>query len=69
MAFRQIDARGIWWGDSKALDRFAAAYALDCGGCDATWHRVYGWTTEALEEAKARAFGNMAPAIADSLEA
>lgn len=66
MAFRTIDARGIWRGDPEALDVFARAYGLDCGGDDATWHRVYGWTPAALEQAKARAFPNMRPDPADS---
>lgn len=67
MQFRQIDARGIWWGESKSLDTFANAYAIDCGACDDTWHRVYGWTQAALDEAKLRAFGPMLSDPADSL--
>ena len=65
--FRRIDARGIWTGDSTALDTFARCFAFDCGGDDATFHRVYGWTPAALEQAKLRAFGPMLPSIADSM--
>lgn len=67
MAFRTVDSRGIWQGDDKALDRFALAYAFDCGGSDDLWHRVYGWTPEALAQAKSRAFGAMLPDPADTI--
>ena len=55
-SFRQIDARGIWAGDAKALDVFALAFAFDCGGDTETWHSVYGWTPAALEQALDRTF-------------
>lgn len=49
--FRQIDARGIWAGERDALRRFHKAFYQDCQGNRETWHRVYGWTSEALKKA------------------
>lgn len=48
---RQIDARGIWRGESKALDCLGLAWAIDCGACDERFRRVYGWTQAALDQA------------------
>lgn len=64
---RRLDARGIWKGNDRALDQFAYTYAVDCGGDNATFQRVYGWTEDALERAKDRAFANLGPSTVDSL--
>ena len=63
MGYRQIDARGIWRGESKALEGFAKAFAFDCGGDVATFQKAYGWRTETIEQAIERAFGCMSPGM------
>lgn len=65
MAYRQIDARGIWHGDDKALEGFARAFAFDCGGDIATFQRVYGWRTVTIEQAIERAFGAQYQGMSD----
>lgn len=69
MAYRTIDARGIWQGETKALDGFIGAWGIDCNGNDDTFRRVYGWTDEAMQAAKERAMGPSGPSLADTLEA
>lgn len=53
---RKIDACGIWCGNQSALDEFAQVWAIDCGACDDTFRRIYGWNADCLEDAKQRAF-------------
>lgn len=53
---RQIDARGIWAREAKAIEQFARAFAFDCSGCDDIFRRAYGWTPAALKQAKEIAF-------------
>jgi hypothetical protein len=48
---RQIDARGIWQGKARALDQFAQAWAIDCGACDETFRRIYGWNQDCIDKA------------------
>lgn len=63
MTCRQIDARGIWRGESKALAGFAKAFAFDYGGDVGTFQKAYGWRIEAVEQAIERAFGCMSPGM------
>ena len=48
---RQIDARGAWRGEARALDCVAMAWAIDCNGDDEIFKRIYGWTQESLDRA------------------
>lgn len=55
-SYRRLDARGIWAREAKALAVFTRAFAFDCGGCDDIFRRVYGWSPEALDQAKGLTF-------------
>ena len=57
MTYRKIDARGIWRGEREALAGFARCFAQDCGSDREIFHRVYGWTPEALDAAIANSAG------------
>ncbi len=51
MTYRQIDARGIWAGDSAALKVFRKAFECDCNGNFSLFLQIYGWKREALDAA------------------
>lgn len=53
MKFRDINAEGVWKCEYAALKVFAKAFTVDCDGSDETFHRIYGWTDKALQNAKA----------------
>jgi len=57
MAHRQIDARGIWAGDSAALKGFRKAFEHDCEGDESLFLSVYGWKREALVDALRKSEG------------
>lgn len=64
MTYRQIDARGIWAGDSAALQTFRKAFEHDCESDESLFLSVYGWKQEALADAlrksNAKPFGYLA---------
>lgn len=68
MAYRQIDTVGFWKGDPRAIERFAKTFAFDCGGCELTFQRVYGWKMDSIERAIEIAFPGYGPSLADNLE-
>ena len=68
MAYRQIDMVGFWKGDPRAIDRFAKAFSFDCGGCELTFQRVYGWKMDSIERAIGIAFPGSGSSLADNLE-
>lgn len=51
MAYRQIDIRGIFRGNARALDTLHKAWGIDCSGQDDIFLRVYGWQQSSLDRA------------------
>jgi len=49
--YRNLDIRGFWQGDIKAQDRFANAFAFDCGSDIDVFCRVYGWEESSVRKA------------------